>query len=92
MGIVTLDGHLICSDETQAQIVRDYIDEHIRLSRAEPGCLHFEVRATKDPLIWQVSESFINETAFQTHQVRTRNSIWAEKTRHIRRNFVKLED
>ena len=50
--MIRLSGHVICTNEQDVAIVRDHLDQHIRLSRAEPGCLSFEVAQTADPLIW----------------------------------------
>jgi quinol monooxygenase YgiN len=90
MGIV-LSGQLICDTEDQAARVRAHIDDHIRLTRAEPGCLSFRVNETDDPLIWQVDEEFVDAAAFDAHQARTRASIWAKETAGITRDFTKTE-
>ncbi len=85
--MITLTGHLICADGTEARIVREHLPEHIRLTRAEPGCLSFNVLPTADPLVWQVDESFTGRTAFEAHQARTRASAWYKATAHVRRDF-----
>jgi quinol monooxygenase YgiN len=93
MGIVRLTGRLICADAAEARIVADHLPEHVRLSRAEPGCLRFDATPTDDPLIWQIDEAFANEAAFEAHQTRNRASVWWEKSRTIRRDFTKtIED
>ena len=84
---VHLTGELICASDDQAAIVRRYLPEHIRLSRAEPGCLSFEVTPTADPMIWQVEESFTDRAAFDAHQTRTKASEWAQRSAAIRREF-----
>ncbi|KFE35387.1 putative quinol monooxygenase [Thioclava atlantica] len=48
---LTLTGRLICATEEEAAIVRAHLPEHIRLTRAEPGCERFEVRQGADPLV-----------------------------------------
>ncbi len=40
---VTLTGELRCADDDQADRVRAHLDEHLALTRAEPGCLSFDV-------------------------------------------------
>ena len=85
--MITLTGRLICADAAQAALVRLYLPDHIRLSRAEPGCLSFDVVATSDPLVWQVDESFTDRAAFDAHQTRTRESRWFRETAPIRREF-----
>lgn len=72
----------------EAQIVQTHMHEHMRLTRAEAGCLTFEISATDDPLTFEVMESFRDKEAFNLHQARTRESPWFEHTRHILRDFV----
>lgn len=82
---VRLTGTLTCEPD-DAQTVRDALPEHVRLSRAEPGCLRFDVTETA-PGVFTVSEEFTNRTAFDAHQTRTRASAWWAATGHIPRNF-----
>jgi len=82
---ICLSGILTCSED-DARIVRDALPEHIRLSRAEPGCIRFEVTETA-PGVFSVSEEFTDQAAFDAHQTRTRASAWWEKTGHIPRDF-----
>lgn len=85
--MITLTGRLICASATEADIVREHLPEHIRLTRAEPGCLSFHVTPTDDPLVWQVDEAFADRAAFEAHQTRTRASAWYKATAHLRRDF-----
>ncbi|WP_322890733.1 MULTISPECIES: putative quinol monooxygenase [unclassified Yoonia] len=85
--MIRLSGQLICADAQQAAIVVAHLPEHIRLSRAEAGCLHFDVTPTDDPLVWQVDETFTDQAAFDLHQQRTRASEWWTATAAIRREF-----
>lgn len=85
--MISLSGRLICANATEADLVRQHLPEHLRLTRAEPGCLSFQVTATDDPLIWQVAESFTDKAAFEAHQSRTRASAWHAATAHIRRDY-----
>lgn len=85
--MISLSGRLICANATEADLVRQHLPEHLRLTRAEPGCLSFQVSATDDPLIWQVAESFTDKAAFEAHQSRTRASAWHAATAHIRRDY-----
>ncbi len=87
MSIVNLSGQLICTTLEQVETVHANLPTHIALSRAEPGCLSFDVTPTDDPLIWHVSESFVGQAAFDAHQTRTRASEWFDKTAHIHRTF-----
>jgi quinol monooxygenase YgiN len=86
-GEVRLTGRLICASDVEAEVVRRYLPEHIRLSRAEPGCLSFNVEATDDPLVWSVDESFVDREAFMAHQSRTQTSAWSSATTAIGREY-----
>lgn len=88
--MITLTGQLICTTAEECAIVTRHLPEHIRLSRAEPGCLRFDVVQTADPMVWQVDESFADAAAFEAHQTRSRASLWHEKTLGIRRSFTPL--
>jgi quinol monooxygenase YgiN len=65
---------------------------HVHLTRAEPGCLSFNVVPTGDPLIWQVDEAFADRAAFDAHQVRAADTDWAALTKDIARDYVITED
>lgn len=84
---VTLTGRLICTTAAEAARLRAHLPEHIRLTRAERGCLRFDVVGTDDPLVWQVDETFADRAAFDAHQARTKQSRWAQETAGIRRDF-----
>ncbi len=85
--MVRLRGYLICMDEAERAVVLAHRGEHIRLTLAEPGCLSFEIADTEDPLRFEVRESFRDRAAFDAHQIRTRDSDWFARSRHILRDF-----
>ncbi|NJM84430.1 MAG: antibiotic biosynthesis monooxygenase [Tabrizicola sp.] len=85
--MIRVTGQLICRTMAEAEMVRTYLPDHIRLSRAEPGCLTFDVVPTDDPLIWRLSETFQDGAAFEAHQQRTRASLWFDRTRDLARDF-----
>jgi quinol monooxygenase YgiN len=87
-GPVRLTGRLICASPAEADIVKRHLPEHIRLTRAEPGCLAFDVQPTTNPLIWQVEEAFRDARAFEAHQHRARASAWGRATASITRDFA----
>lgn len=88
---ICLQGRLICKTEVEAALIRAHLPDHIRLSRAEPGCLTFDV-AQIAPLIWEVRESFTDRAAFDAHQTRTRASDWYRLTAGIARQYQITED
>lgn len=84
---VHLTGRLICADADEAAIVARYLPDHIRLSRAEPGCLRFEVTPA-DPLVWQVDEVYADRDSFAAHQARTQASDWFRATAAVKRDYT----
>lgn len=86
--MIRLRGQLRCMSDDEAAQVRAHRGDHIALTRAEPGCLTFDITDTDDPLTFEVMESFRDRPAFDAHQARTRLSPWFEATRHILRDFV----
>jgi quinol monooxygenase YgiN len=85
--MIRLRGHLLCQTMEEAATVRWNMAQHIALSRAEPGCLSFDLTPTDDPLVFEVMESFRTRADFDAHQLRTRASPWFEATRQIPRDF-----
>lgn len=88
MDKVFLSGQLVCSDEDQAAIVRQHLPLHVRLTRAEEGCVSFEVRRVEDSLVWQVDENFQDAAAFRAHQERVAQSEWGLATAGIERRYT----
>jgi quinol monooxygenase YgiN len=86
-GAVRLSGFLRCASMQDVQLVESHLPDHIRLTRAEPGCISFEVSQTEDPLIWRVEELFVDRAAFDFHQQRTRASKWFVATSAIPRDY-----
>ena len=85
--MMRLRGQLVCMTEDESAAVRIHRPEHLRLTRAEPGCLTFEITDTDDPLIFEVMECFRDAPSFAAHQARTRDSDWFAATRTILRDF-----
>lgn len=85
---VHLTGQLICATAEQAELVANLLPRHIELTRAEPGCLSFEVTPTTNPLVWSVSERFSSEPAFRFHQDRVPSSEWGKLTAGIAREYT----
>lgn len=85
--MIRLRGHLRCMTPAEAEAVRQHRAEHVRLTRAEPACLSFEIADTDDPLTFEVMEAFRDRPGFEAHQARTRDSAWSAATRTILRDF-----
>lgn len=89
MSKILLTGTMTCApDEVEA--VLSIMPTHIRLSRAEPGCLQFDLWQDElRPCEFHVTERFRDERAFEAHQDRTRASDWFRVTGHMQRDFKK---
>ncbi|PYG56578.1 antibiotic biosynthesis monooxygenase [Rhizobium sp. UGM030330-04] len=86
-GAVRLSGFLRCTSVEDIRLVETHLPEHLRLKRAEPGCISFDVTRTDDPLVWRVEELFADRAAFDFHQQRTRASEWFTATVAIPRDY-----
>ncbi len=87
-GEVSLTGKLACRDMAQMMAVLDHAPDHVAASRAEPGCIRFDLVQTDDPLVFAVAERFRSPAAFRAHQTRSRASAWGQATADIeRRDF-----
>lgn len=65
MSRITLTGFLIARTLDDADRVAAHLPDHFRLTRAEPGCLHFAViRSQADPCRFAVTEAFTDRAAF----------------------------
>ncbi|MGW9114554.1 putative quinol monooxygenase [Microbacterium sp. NPDC055683] len=89
---IMLTGRLLCASAEEAGIVSRHLPRHVELTRAEPGCLSFDVTASADPLVWDVSERFADRAAFDAHQARVAASGWGRATAGIRRDYVVRDD
>jgi quinol monooxygenase YgiN len=93
MSRVSLSGFLICRTLEEADRVSVLLPDHIRLTRAEPGCLRFEVfRSQSDPVRFAVTEVFRDRAAFEAHQARAKDTIWAKATKGIPRDYKITEE
>ena len=87
MGTVILEGRLLCKDAAEAEVVKKSLPKHIRLTKAEPGCISFSVTPTEDPWVWLVHEEFEDSGAFEAHQQRAAASKWGQATSGLQRIY-----
>jgi quinol monooxygenase YgiN len=85
--MIRVTGTLTCASAEDAAVVGWLLPDHVRLSRAESGCLTFNVDPTSDPLVWRLDESFADRAAFEAHHTRTRASEWFRATAHLGRDY-----
>ena len=84
---VRLTGQLVCKNLDEAQLVIEHLPAHLALTRAEPGCVSFDVTPTADPLIWHVDERYVSEAVFMAHRDRVSDSEWGRMTLGIERRY-----
>ncbi|MEV3814352.1 putative quinol monooxygenase [Aeromonas allosaccharophila] len=91
MSRVILKGFIIVpSNDLTA--VKNELDNHIQLTRAETGCLIFKVNQNPLNLCrFDVYEEFVDEEAFQAHQARVKSSRWGEITVNVERFYTVTE-
>lgn len=87
MNNINLTGRLVCQGDEESAVVTKFLPRHIELTRAEPGCISFEVKQTDDPLVWDVEECFQDADSFRLHQRRVKASEWGRATAGIKRNY-----
>ena len=89
---VSLTGHIDVPPE-RLHAVAEALPLHIELSRAEPGCIFFNVDPCPNvPGRFLVSESFMDQASFDAHQTRTKASEWAKVTESIPREYEITKD
>jgi quinol monooxygenase YgiN len=89
--MIKLTGYIdVPADRVEA--VTKALPRHVALTRAEPGCLSFDVTPEVSvPGRFQVAELFTDQEAFDAHQSRTKSSEWASITTDIPRTY-QIED
>ncbi|WP_081959571.1 putative quinol monooxygenase [Aeromonas finlandensis] len=91
MSRVILKGFIIVPPN-DLTAVKDDLDNHIQLTRAETGCLIFKVtQDALNPCRFDVYEEFVDETAFQAHQTRVTSSRWGKITINVERFYTVTE-
>ena len=91
MSKVTLEGYIVVPDSELSAVTTE-LSRHIELTRQEEGCLVFEVTVDqKVATIFQVYEEFIDRDAFEKHQLRVKQSRWAQVTTDVERHYKVTE-
>ena len=83
---MTVEGYI---DVPEADLtkVKAALAEHLRLTRAEPGCLRFEVTPSEQSNRFDVFEVFADQAAFDRHQTRVKQSDWGKITQNVKRHY-----
>ncbi len=64
---------------------------HIAATRAEPGCLRFEVTPDRATGRLLVEELFADRAGFEAHQARVLQSPWGRLTKGMKRRYQVTE-
>lgn len=68
------------------------LPEHMDATRAETGCLEFNVmQRTDEPSIFDVYEVYSERNALDRHQMRLKQTAWAEASRNAERDYCVSE-
>ena len=87
MSQVILSGFIKVPPDDLAAVTAA-LPQHIELTRAESGCLRFEVTPDEsDPTRFDVTEAFADPTAFRHHQQRVTGSAWGQCTKNGERHY-----
>ncbi len=88
---VSVTGTLTATG-TDIETARRLIPDHVARSRAEPGCLRFNLTEDADqPGLWRLDELFADRAGFEAHQRRTRASLWGQESGAMVRDFTILD-
>ena len=72
----------------ELEIVTAALEVHKKLTRAEPGCLKFNIRPDRDILgRYTVYEKFASQDAFTAHQERVKASEWGRISANVERHY-----
>jgi quinol monooxygenase YgiN len=84
---VILKGFITVPQAVLAAVINE-LDNHIRLTRLEDGCLIFEVTKNEEnPCRFDVYEEFRDQSAFDRHQLRVKSSTWGKVSANVERNY-----
>lgn len=85
--MINLAGTLIVPEPAKA-LVEALLPAHVAATRAEPGCLLFQVVADRcDPTRYLVAQRFATRAAFDAHQARAQSSNWGRATADLVRHY-----
>lgn len=85
--MILLTGHIDVPHARRAAVAAA-LPDHVRQTRAEPGCLSFDVTPDKEiDGRLNVRETFATRADFDAHQNRTRASDWGRITAGIPRVY-----
>ena len=84
---VSIKGHITVPLQFLV-VVKEALARHIALSRAEDGCIKFEVAPTEIEGRFYVEELWKDRPALERHQARTAASPWPDAAAGIERDYT----
>ncbi len=76
----------------ELETIKNNLDDHIRATLNEDGCLEFTVEQDScDECVFNVFETFTDRAAFDAHQKRVKASEWGAITKNVER-FYEVEE
>ena len=89
---ITLEGHIIVPS-ADLESVKNELLNHIELTRAEDGCVIFEVaQDSNNKNRFNVYEEFVDQKSFSSHQQRVGQSAWGNITINVERHYQITEE
>lgn len=74
---------------TELDLVKSELLIHTTLTLKEVGCLAFSVIPDQvNPYQFTVYEEFVNQAAFDHHQIRVKSSKWGKITKNVKRSYT----
>ncbi|MBL0480135.1 antibiotic biosynthesis monooxygenase [Aeromonas veronii] len=87
MSKVILKGFIVVPQAELTAVINE-LDNHIRLTRLEDGCLIFEVTQNEENQYrFDVYEEFKDQTTFDRHQLRVKSSKWGKVSVNVERYY-----
>lgn len=87
MSKVILEGYVLASDSDVADVTRE-LENHIKLTRQEEGCLVFNVSQDNINLNrFNVYEEFTSKEAFKAHQQRLSDTEWGKISSKLEKHY-----
>ncbi len=84
---LTLQGYIVVSDDDLPRVLKA-LPKHVALTRAERGCLVFNVSQDgEDANKFYLYEEFVDRAAFDAHQTRTKRTHWATVSAEVERHY-----
>lgn len=84
---VILQGYILVPDVDLNVVITELVT-HTKLTMEEVGCLTFKVTPDENNANkFSVYEEFIDQAAFDNHQVRVKSSSWGKVTRQVERHY-----